>query len=499
MEAIERLEARVIETIEQLGGRAEPLVGPHQFFGLEKNPRAAKIAELVLWIGWLRFRIQNNPDSVPEPVLARGANINFGRHGGYDAVLRQTEAGEAHLATPLPAEWPEAEFILGNPPFIGGKDMRSRLDPPGYAEAVWKANPRVPPSADFVMQWWDRAAHLLTAPGSTLRRFGFVTTNSITQEFSRRVIARYLSPTTPLPEGEGDSPEASGVRGPGLSGEAQTPHPDGSAVSTSPSGRGREGGLSLIYAIPDHPWTKAGKDAAAVRIAMTVAERGSRPGCFAEVVREAALDTDAPVVELSTTVAPINANLAIGADVTAAVPLQANEGIASPGVKLHGAGFIVSPSEAAHLGLGRREGLEQHIRPYRNGRDLMGGSRGAMVIDLFGLSEKDVRQRSPEIYQHLLATVKPERDKNNRATYRDSWWIFGEPRRELRPALAGLTRYIATVETAKHRLFQFLLAEVLPDNMLVAIATDDPIHLGVLSSTAHVQWARLKGGTLPTL
>ena len=41
-----RLEARVIETIEQLGGRAEPMVGPHQFFGLEKNPRAAKIAEL---------------------------------------------------------------------------------------------------------------------------------------------------------------------------------------------------------------------------------------------------------------------------------------------------------------------------------------------------------------------------------------------------------------------------------------------------------------------
>jgi hypothetical protein len=74
--------------------------------------------------------------------------------------------------------------------------------------------------------------------------------------------------------------------------------------------------------------------------------------------------------------------------------------------------------------------------------------------------------------------VKPERDQNNRATYRDNWWIFGEPRRDLRPALAGLPRYIATVETAKHRLFQFLDASILPDNMLIAIASNDAFHLG---------------------
>jgi hypothetical protein len=492
MEAVERLEARVIERIEQLGGRAEPLVGPHQFFGLEKNPRAAKIAELVLWIGWLRFRLQNNPDSVPEPVLQRGANINFGRHGGYDAVLRMTDAGEPDLETPLPAEWPEAEFIVGNPPFIGGKDMRARLDPPGYAEAVWKANPRVPPSADFVMQWWDRAAHLLTRPGSKLRRFGFVTTNSITQEFSRRVIARYLKSSPERGGGPAAEPTVEGAQ----SAAASESGPLHQPAAGGPPPRAGEDHLSLIYAIPDHPWTKAGRDAAAVRIAMTVAERGTRPGCFAEVVREAALDSDAPVVELRTTVAPINANLAIGADVTAAVPLRANEGIASPGMKLHGAGFIVTPAEAAHLGLGRREGLEQHIRPYRNGRDLLGTSRGVMVIDLFGLSEKEVRQRFPEVYQHLLATVKPERDRNARATYRDNWWVFGEPRRELRPALAKLTRYIATVETAKHRVFQFLPAEVLPDNMLVAIASDDPFHLGVLSSRPHTEWAVRAGAWL---
>ncbi len=91
------------------------------------------------------------------------------------------------------------------------------------------------------------------------------------------------------------------------------------------------------------------------------------------------------------------------------------------GVKLHGAGFIIAPQKARELGLGIREGLEEHIRPYRNGRDMMGAPRGAMVIDLQGLTEKQVRERYPEAYQHLLLTVKPERDQNREEYRRLNW------------------------------------------------------------------------------
>jgi hypothetical protein len=192
----------------------------------------------------------------------------------------------------------------------------------------------------------------------------------------------------------------------------------------------------------------------------------------------------------------INSDLTIGVDVTSAKALRANEGICSPGVKLHGAGFIVTPQEAQHLGLGKRPELERHIRAYRNGRDLTARPRGVMVIDLFGLDVDDVRRRFPEVYQHVSMTVKPERDSNNRETYRTNWWIFGEPRRELRPALKNLSRYIATVETAKHRVFQFLDASILPDNMLVAIGIDDAYHLGMLSSRVHATWALRAGGWL---
>jgi hypothetical protein len=146
--------------------------------------------------------------------------------------------------------------------------------------------------------------------------------------------------------------------------------------------------------------------------------------------------------------------------------------------------------------LSKREGLENHIREYRNGRDLASHARGVMVIDLFGLNPEEIRQRFPEVYQHVASTVKPERDVNNRESYRLNWWIFGEPRKELRPALANLFRYIATVETTKHRVFQFLDASILPDNMLVAIGSDDATNLGILSSRIHVVWALRAGGWL---
>ncbi|MEO6419277.1 MAG: hypothetical protein ABIP39_07730, partial [Polyangiaceae bacterium] len=74
-------------------------------------------------------------------------------------------------------------------------------------------------------------------------------------------------------------------------------------------------------------------------------------------------------------------------------------------------------------------------------------ARNAMAIDLYGLGAEEVRREFPEVYQHLLQTVKPERNANPRASYRDNWWIFGEPRAQLRSALRGLRRYTVTLNT----------------------------------------------------
>jgi hypothetical protein len=343
-----------------------------------------------------------------------------------------------------------AEFIIGNPPFTMGGDFRREFGD-AYAEALWEAHPHINESADIVMYWWDRAADILVAKGSVLRRFGFVTTKSITQEYSRRVVQKRIDGKKPL---------------------------------------------SIVMAIPNHPWTKATPDAAQVRIAMTVAIEGDHNGTLLEVTRESGLDTDEPIIELSPRNGKINSDLSVGVDVTKAVHLLANEGVCHDGVKLHGGGFLITRAEAEHLGLGRRTGLEKHIRPYRNGRDLAQHSRGKMVIDLFGLDAGEVSGSYPEVYQHLLETVKPERDRNNRESYRTAWWIFGEPRRELRPALASISKFIATVDTARHRIFQFLPVEVICDDKVVIIASSDAWHLGLLQSVIHTTWALRAGGWL---
>lgn len=473
LELLKRLEGEVLEAIADLGGQ-EALSGleghsvdPHQFLGLEINARAAAIAELVLWIGYLQWHFRTKGGPPAEPILRAFHNIQV-----KDAVLeaeydlarddkgKPIERNGAAVYTyknPKRPDWPEAEFIVGNPPFIGGKDVRARLTD-DYAEALWEAHPKINESADFVMYWWDRAAEVLTAKKTVLRRFGLVTTNSISQMFQRRVMERHLN--------------------------------------TKKS-------ISLVMAVPDHAWTKATRDAAAVRIAMTVGEAGAKEGLLREVTREEALDTDTPNIDFKEIKGTINSDLTIGIDLAQVRGLRSNDGLCSRGMSLHGKGFIVKPQAAKLLGLGKRPGLEGHIRTYRNGRDLTSRSRGVMVIDLFGLESEEVRARYPEVYQHVQTTVKASREAqyaksptSDAETYAREWWIFGKPRSELRPALVKLNRYIATVETMKHRVFLFLDAAVLPDNKLIAVASDDAFVLGVLTSSFHCGWAIRAGGWL---
>lgn len=458
LELIKRLEGEVLSAMEALGGQeglgflTGEAVTPQQFLGLELNPRAASIADLVLWLGHLQQHYRTREGHPADPILQAYGNITK-----MDAVLTwdgyplpKVVDGKETYPNPRQPAWPVADFIVGNPPFIGSKHMRDELGN-AYTEALWAGHKAMNEGADLVMYWWDRAAQLLNAKNSPLKHFGFVTTNSITQLFQRKVVDRHLTAKPPV---------------------------------------------SIVFAIGDHPWTKATKDAALVRIAMTVARQGSHDGKLLKVVRETGLDNDAPLIEVAETFGRVNSDLTVGVDVTRALALRANEGICSPGVKLHGSGFIVTPQQAAHLGLGTREGLENHIRPYRNGRDLMGHGRGVMVIDLFGLDEAEVRSRFPEVYQHLFQTVRIARqasvDKSPTAdaiAYLKLWWVHGKPRTELRPALAEIERYIVTPVTTKHRLFQFQDSSILPDDALVCIGSSSSFLLGVLSSRLHsVDW-----------
>lgn len=488
LEHMKRLEGEVLGFISELTQgqgvlESEGLtVDPHQFLGLELNPRAAQIAELVLWIGYLQWHYRlNDRLDLPEPILkdfknieCRDALIEYDSRepelddngqsvtiwDGISMKVSQTtgelipdETGRATVYryhNPRRAEWPKADYIIGNPPFIGASTMRRSLGD-GYVDAVRQVfKGVVPDSADFVMYWWHTAAENVRKGNA--QRFGFITTNSLKQTFNRRVLEPHLNDT-------------------------KKP-------------------LSLVFAVPDHPWVDV-NDGAAVRIAMTVGMAGEHPGQLRQVIRETSSENrEARDVQLSQRAGKVFADLSIGADLHGATALLSNSDMTSRGVQLIGSGFIVTQDEAASLGFGEVEGLEQIIRDYRNGRDLTQKPRGVKVIDLFKLEAEEVRNLYPGVYQWVRERVKPERDQNKRSSYRDNWWIFGEARKDWRAMADGLPRYIATVETTKHRIFQFLDASILPDNKLINIATEKGEHLGIVSSRVHVAWALAKGSTL---
>ena len=481
LEHLKRLEGEVLNQLHELGHAQDQLgfegetVTLQQLLGIELNPRAAALAELVLWIGWLQWHIRARGNAaVAEPVVHDYRNIDC-----RDAVLAWDAQEPAHDAAgqprtrwdgvtykrhpvtgePVPDEaaqvpqwryvgarpaaWPRADFIVGNPPFIGAASMRAALGD-GYVEALRAAWPEVPESSDFVMYWWQRAARQVAA--GQARRMGLITTNSLRQTFNRRVVQAALA-----------------------------------------------AGTHLEMAIADHPWVDFAGNAA-VRIAMSVLAPGEGEGELLTVTDERPGEFGEMAVALGAQRGLIHADLRVGANVAAAQPLRAMQGVSSPGVKLHGAGFIVTPEQAQALG------NPPLIRDYRNGRDLTDKPRGVRVIDAFGLSAEQLRDTHPTVYQWLQERVKPERDakgsSKDGAGYAKLWWLHGKPRQEMRRQLAGLPRYIATVETAKHRTFQFLDAWILPDNKLVAIALDDALHLGVLSSQLHVDWALATGSWL---
>ncbi len=467
LEMLKRLEGEVLEAVADLGGQ-EALTGleghsvdPHQFLGLEVNPRAAAIAELVLWIGHLQWHLRTKGGLPDDPVLRAFKNVvvkdavleadkELQRDATGRPVTRRGADGEKvevyAYRNPRRPVWPEAEFIVGNPPFIGGKRMRDVLGD-AYVEALWSVTPDVDESADYVMFWWERAAAILCGKGSQLRRMGLVTTNSITQMFNRRTVQRKLS----------GSPR-----------------------------------IQIVMAIPDHPWTKATPDAAAVRIAMTVLSVGDGDGLLRFVRQERGLDTDVPIIEFIETIGHINSNLTVGTDITSVSALMSNSGLCQQGVKLVGDGFVVEAKDYARF----RASGSTVVKKYMSGMDLVRHGRSRFVIDFFGLDEDQAREQNPIAYQRVLATVKPLRVTNRERSRRENWWLFGRTNIEMRRSLQGLSRWIATPEVAKHRPFVFVEADLIADASIYCVAHDADWMLGVLNSRIHKVWALHAGGTL---
>ena len=342
--------------------------------------------------------------------------------------LNSIECRDALLGGDQEAVWPTVEVIIGNPPFLGGSKLLRELGDEYAARLRQTYAGRVPGGADLVCYWFEKARAQIEA--GQAQRAGLVATNSIRGGANRKVLEHI-----------------------------------------------RETG-AIFHAWSDEPWINNG---AAVRVSLV--GFGKTPGVVA-------LDGQA-VAEIYADLTAQTHGTAGETDLTQAVTLQENLGVMFMGASKKASLDI--PGERARQWLllpnPHNRPNSEVLRPLWNALDVARRPRDMWVVD-FGtdMTENEaIYYEAP--FQHVLKVVKPERENNQDSAVRTNWWRFGRPRVDMRDALRGLSRYIATPAVAKYRLFIWMLGQTLPDQALLVVARSDDATFGILHSRFHELWA----------
>ena len=395
-----------------------PRVGPRQLYGLEINEYAHELAQVVVWIGYLQWMSANGFLGNPDPILEALEPIKL-----QDALLDLSDP-----AHPKEAHWPAVDFIIGNPPFLGGKRLRAELGD-DIVESLFRVfDGRIPREADLVCYFFEKARAELASSAHV--RAGLLATNSIRGGTNRVVLSRI---------------KASG---------------------------------DIFMAWSDEPWILNG---AAVRISIV--------GFGTDKALRPTLD--------GLTVTAINPDLTGTVDITTAKRLLLNLGISFMGDTKGGPFDVPSALAKEWLGLpvnpnGRPN--SDVVSPWINGLDVTRRPRQMWIVD-FGVDCAEAEAALFEApFEYVRQHVRPMRDSNSRASYRDQWWIHAETRSGMRSKLTKIPRFVCTPTVAKHRVFAWFGSNVLPDHQLIVFTREDDYFFGVLHSRAHEVWS-LRMGT----
>ena len=421
MRELKNLEQELIEWAQELGVNGlQRRIGPHNMLGIDIDPFAADLTRMSLWIGHIQWNIERNIDTTRDPVLGRADQIEC-----RDAIL--AEDGEGN---PVPAEWPEAEFIVGNPPFLGMKRMRKEMGDSQVdrLRAAWAD--ALDGRVDLCV-YWHEAARRSIAYGKS-DRAGLLATQNIRGTYSRPVLQRI-----------------------------------------------NETG-QIFLAHSDETWVN---DGAAVNISIVCQDDGS------ESERE--LD--------GASVARIGATLSAGADLSGATALAENSNAAFQGIILTGdfdvAAALGEQMRAAPINVNGKPNTDV-VLPFVTAHDLANRPADRYVID-FGIDMPMAAAAQYERpFEHLREHVHPYRANHERSSIRERWWLHEAPRPEMRRAVQGLHRWMATPLTAKHRYFVWMQPPTVPQSTIVVLALSDDYSFGVLHSRAHSAWALARSSRL---
>lgn len=422
LHAVKDLEHAANQECEVLGLPPRmPMVGPEILRGLEINPLAAELARTTVWIGDIQWAVRNGIYSRPEPILRRLDGIEC-RDALIDASADMAgETGVRVAETP----WPRAEFIVGNPPFLGGKMLRRNLGDASVKALFDTYRGRVPAEADLVTYWFEKARAQIDR--GEARRTGLVTTNSIRGGANRRVLERIAS----------DMP--------------------------------------IFSAWSDEPWIV---DGAAVRVSLV---------CFGETQAGEAFELNGEAVEhINPDLTGVGADLT-GVRRLAenrGVAFMGN----TKGGAFDVPGDVARAWLTAPLNVNGRSNVDV-LRPWINGLDVARRPRDMWIIDFNAMGSDNEAALYEGPFAHVLANVKPERVKNRREVYARNWWKHVEARPRLQEALDGLPRHLVTPRVAKHRIFSWSYGRTVPDCRLFAFARADDCFAGIMQSRYHEAWS----------
>ena len=418
LQALKDLEHRVQLEAEALGfQRAFPEIGPANVKGLEINPYAAELARVSVWIGEIQWMRRNGFYESRDPILKPLDTIEC-----RDAIL-----------TPDSTEpdWPEADVVIGNPPFLGDKLQIRQLGEEYVSRLRSTYTKRVPAGADLVCYWFEKAGRQIALGKAA--RVGLVATNSIRGGWN-------------LP-----------------------------ALQSATDGH------RIFEAWGDEPWVN---DGAAVRVSLICFAR-----CDDDSVSTPRLDGQ-PVDEIHADLTATRDHQ--GVDLTLARRLPANARVAFVADQ-KGGPFDISGSQAREWLLlpanpnGRTNA--DVLKPWVNGMDLTRRPAGKWIVDFGWTMSAEDAALYEEPFRWVKEHVYPMRSTVRRKAHRERWWRHADPRPGMWAALGNLSRYIATPRVAKYRLFVWLDARVCPDSATIAIARDDDTTFGILHSRFHEVWS----------
>jgi hypothetical protein len=175
------LEKEVVAYAAMRGLSIVPHVSPTQLHGLEINPYAQQLAQVVIWIGYLQWMHYNGFKMPDHPVLTPIETIRQ-----MDAILDLSDPEH-----PKEPEWPEAEFIVGNPPFLGGNKVRAELGDQYVDKLFQLYGGRVPAFSDLCCYWFERGRQQIEL--GRCRRAGLLATQGIRGGVNRTVLQRIKS------------------------------------------------------------------------------------------------------------------------------------------------------------------------------------------------------------------------------------------------------------------------------------------------------------------